>query len=998
MTDFISYSRADTYFVQKLHSRLQEDGRDIWVDWEDIPLTADWWNEIQEGIEGSDTFLFIISPDSVASEVCRKEIEHAVDRHKRLIPILYRDVERSQQADLHPSISSHNWIFFREEDDFDEALKKLTVALNTDLDYLREHTRLLIRAIEWNTQNRDNGFLLNRKEMLRAEEWLTTSMNRSPSPTELHTEYILASKRIENRRQRTLLSGVSIGLVVALSLAVISLLLFRTAEQERVRAVSAEATAVYAHGIAETRGNQASSLALAANARNIIREGSPNRGLALAIEAFNVNQPPMADIQQTVAQAIYGAGARFRLEGHGQSVVDVAFTPDGKYGISIASDGTMIQWDITTGQQTGGAGSMEVANALSYLPDGRSIVMGTLDGVLILLDLSTGTEIRRFTGHDAAITSLDVTQDGQRILSGSIDRTLRLWDVTTGEALLTIESPGIVLDVELSADGRYAVSGSGDRFEDTTRPDNVTDRSVRVWDLESGEEYRHFAPESGFVRAITYSPDGKYVASGTWSSGKGGRIHLWNIAENELEATYFGHTDIISDLTFSTDNNILYSGSWDGTLRVWDVETGIEAQRFDEPSDRILALAVSPDNQFVLTGTGNFGGGVVPNPAVDNSRQPSVWIWDMENRAQALLFTGHEDWVWAVDINAEGRLAASGSGPLNPPIRDSNIRIWDLATAQQIGLLEGHTNTVQGINFHPTEDRLVSGSWDNSARIWTWEIDSNGQISQYENLTTYTGHNDRVLSVAFNAAGTQVLSSSRDQSIHLWDADTGELIRRFDGHTASVNRVLFTPDDRYVLSASDDRTVRLWDIETAALVHTFIGHSDSVNNIAINPEGTQLLSVSTDTSVRLWSLEDFNAPSTQIIGHNRAVYAVAFSPDGKTALTGGSDLTIRLWDIESKQEIRRLTGHTNWILSVVFSADGRFALSGAEDNTVRLWRLERTLQELIDWGRRVRYVPEITCADRAQYNIEPHCSDEAAPEGEPAPLTTGETLDEEQGG
>lgn len=975
MTDFISYSRADTYFVQQLHTRLQEDGRDIWVDWEDIPLTADWWNEIQEGIDGSDTFLFIISPDSVASQVCRKEIEHAVASHKRLIPILYRDIERAQQADLHPSISSHNWIFFREQDNFDEAIEKLTVALNTDLEYLREHTRLLVRAIEWNTQNRDNAFLLNRQETLRAEEWLTLSMNRNPSPTELHTDYILASKRIEDRRQRMLLSGVSIGLVVALSLAVISLLLFRTAETERVRAVSAEATAVYAHGIAETRGNQASSLALAANARNIIREGSPNVGLALAIEAFNVHQPPMADIQQTVAQAIYGAGARFRLQGHGQSVVDVAFTPDGKYGISIASDGTMIQWDVTTGQQTGGSGSTEIANAISYMPDGRSIITGTLDGVLILTDLTTGTEVRRFAGHDAAITSLDVTKDGQRILSGSLDRTLRLWDVATGENLLVIESPGIVIDVELSHDGRYAVSGSGDRFEDTSNLNNVTDRSVRVWDLETGEETRHFLPDSGFVRAVAYSSDGRYVASGTWSSARAGRIHLWNIEQNELETTYFGHTDIISDLTFSSDNRLLYSSSWDGTLRTWDVETGIETQRFDEPSDRILALAVSPDDQFVLTGTGNFGGGITPNPAVDNARQPSVWLWDMENRAQALLFSGHEDWVWSVDINAEGRLAVSSSGPLNPPIRDTSIRMWDLATGQEIGRFEGHTNTVQSVTFHPTENRVVSGSWDNTARVWTWTLGNDGQVSQYEALTTYTGHNDRVLSVDFSADGSQVLSSSRDQSIHLWDAETGTLIRRFDGHTSAVNRVLFMPGDTQIISASDDRTVRIWDIETGALVHTFIGHSDGVNNIAISPDGTQLLSVSTDMTVRLWDLQNFTTPEVQFIGHNRSVYAVAFSPDGKTALTGGADLTIRLWDLESKQEIRRLTGHTNWVLNVVFSADGRFALSAAEDYTVRLWRLERTLQELIDWGRRVRYVPEITCDDRAQYNIEPHCTD-----------------------
>ena len=109
MDVFISYSRKDKSFVQKLHEALTQKQKDSWVDWEDIPLTADWWLEIQEGIEGSHTFVFVISPDSVISKVCHQEIEHAVQHNKRLIPIVCRYAES-----VPDSLSHLNWIFFRD--------------------------------------------------------------------------------------------------------------------------------------------------------------------------------------------------------------------------------------------------------------------------------------------------------------------------------------------------------------------------------------------------------------------------------------------------------------------------------------------------------------------------------------------------------------------------------------------------------------------------------------------------------------------------------------------------------------------------------------------------------------------------------------------------------------------------------------------------------------------------------------------------------------------
>ena len=155
---FISYSRKDKEFVHILHQALTQSKYDAWVDWIDIPFTADWWKEIETGIEATDTFIFVISPDSIRSEVCGREIDHAVTNHKRLIPIVQR--EGFETLSMHPALRKFNWLFFRESDDFDSAFQSLVEAINTDLEYVQAHTRLLVRAVEWEKKQRSQDLLL----------------------------------------------------------------------------------------------------------------------------------------------------------------------------------------------------------------------------------------------------------------------------------------------------------------------------------------------------------------------------------------------------------------------------------------------------------------------------------------------------------------------------------------------------------------------------------------------------------------------------------------------------------------------------------------------------------------------------------------------------------------------------------------------------------------------------------------------------------------------
>lgn len=192
---FISYSRKDQSFVKTLDVAFQQIGRDPWVDWNDIQKGEEWWKAIQRGIEGANTFVFVLSPDSVASPICRQEIEYAALHHKRFLPIVHR--EGFDPALVHPSISSHNWLFFRETDDFNAAFEELIRAINTDLEYVRVHTRLLVRAIEWQAKNQNPSYLLRGDDLVDAETWLVQSASQEPRPTELQIRYLHVSRQVQ---------------------------------------------------------------------------------------------------------------------------------------------------------------------------------------------------------------------------------------------------------------------------------------------------------------------------------------------------------------------------------------------------------------------------------------------------------------------------------------------------------------------------------------------------------------------------------------------------------------------------------------------------------------------------------------------------------------------------------------------------------------------------------------------------------------------------------
>jgi tRNA A-37 threonylcarbamoyl transferase component Bud32 len=293
--------------------------------------------------------------------------------------------------------------------------------------------------------------------------------------------------------------------------------------------------------------------------------------------------------------------------------------------------------------------------------------------------------------------------------------------------------------------------------------------------------------------------------------------------------------------------------------------------------EQVLALDFTPDGRFLLTGDIRSG----------------LQLWNIQTGETVRRLVGHTNWIRGVAVSPNGQFALSGSGGTEIDGKlvvgsDTTIRLWDLESGTEVRKFPGHREPIPALAFSPDGSQFLSGSDDHTVRLW--------DVSTGAEIRRLSGHDHQVRSVTFCSGGHLAASAGSDGTMRLWDLDRGAEVNKFHAHQGSVEVVVCSPNGHWLATGGKDNLIRIWDLAALRELRQLTGHGFYVTALRFSPDNHRIVSGSLDGTVRIWDVAS-GRELYQLLGHRSGVTSLALSADGKLAASGGEDGTARVWSL-----------------------------------------------------------------------------------------------------
>ena len=853
---FVSYSRRNRQRVSRLHEML-ESHQDIIVfrDTDDILPTEEWKPRLENLIRSADCLIFALSPHSAKSEVCRWEVELAESLNKRIIPVVIRDVKGEVPA----ALSKINYIFFTTKDDLRKVFGKIVEAINTDIEWIREHTRLAELANRWKSTRHQGAQPLRGDELSDAEQWLASQPRQAPNPTEAHRKFIYESRKSAIRRSRQGAFAALLAAVVLAGLAAFSYLSYKEANSSFILALLTKADQL----LAEELPAKVLVVAGAIDRRGWFQEQLERMGLFVSDDDESVRIRTLARLAgpasanslrswkyssaaTTVAfnragnrfaigynngevhiRSVEGDGPAQRLARNSGRIWGLEFGPNDKWLVSSSSQEVLL-WDLEKKTALRYCETDSQITALAFDPRGRYLAWTIRDGRIIVLDLKSRARTE-FAEFRTAPWAAAFSPSGAYFVSSSGDGTVAIRNTADWTLHKTFKTDRFdLVDVSINKDETRLATSS------LAGP-------VDIWDITADK------PETARVTLsvpadkrwkLQYSPDGRWLALSSWQ----GTVRFWDADTLQYRGTIDGHDLRVNDIAFSGAGSLFLTAAESGMARLWSLEN-LHPMFETRPGDSRETLV----GKYSSDGT-KFASGGKDGVAI-------LFRIDASGGLTKICGVDHPNWVYSISFSADSKRVASVGLATGRQARRGNLKIWDAEDCRVLRELQGFSKSNVGLVAYSPAGGLMAWA-TNAGEIWFTDGEGGGDIVKLPQI-----HTAGIGEIDFSADGRFLVSGGLDARVIVWDVEKRDIYRELRGHNHGeyVWTVRFAANGSLLASSGTEGRILVWDIAKPPGSERIkeLALPGGANRLAFNHSGTVLAVGSGNRAISMWSTSDW---------------------------------------------------------------------------------------------------------------------------------------------